>query len=424
MGILDEPISDENFTSEIGADINLIFPRIWLPFNTETIVPYYMTPQTRFSVGTNFQQNVGLDRQSLNSILSYNWTPSDLVKNTFELLNIEFVRNTNTDAFFREYSSTYSRLNNIAGRTDYTTLAGFDEYYNDENNLIIPTGADEFIDAVTAEGFSLDYNGFEEDLNDIESIAERKQRLTEDNLIFTSNFVYQRNNRTDINDNEFYQFSMKFESAGNFLSLAENIIPFNQSDTGKGLVFGVPYSQYLKTELDYIKHWDFSNSNVLAFRSFFGIAIPYGNSESIPFVRSYFAGGSNDNRAWNVYSLGPGRTNNENDFNEANLKIGLNLEYRFPLLGDFKGAIFADAGNIWNAFDNVDDPDATFNGLSSLKDIALGTGLGLRYDFTYFVIRLDTGFKTYNPALSNSNRWFSNFNLSEAVFNIGINYPF
>lgn len=424
VGILDEPISDENFTSEIGADINLIFPRIWLPFNTETIVPYYMTPQTRFSVGTNFQQNVGLDRQSLNSILSYNWTPSDLVKNTFELLNIEFVRNTNTDAFFREYSSTYSRLNNIAGRTDYTTLAGFDEYYNDENNLIIPTGADEFIDAVTAEGFSLDYNGFEEDLNDIESIAERKQRLTEDNLIFTSNFVYQRNNRTDINDNEFYQFSMKFESAGNFLSLAENIIPFNQSDTGKGLVFGVPYSQYLKTELDYIKHWDFSNSNVLAFRSFFGIAIPYGNSESIPFVRSYFAGGSNDNRAWNVYSLGPGRTNNENDFNEANLKIGLNLEYRFPLLGDFKGAIFADAGNIWNAFDNVDDPDATFNGLSSLKDIALGTGLGLRYDFTYFVIRLDTGFKTYNPALSNSNRWFSNFNLSEAVFNIGINYPF
>ncbi|NNE77341.1 MAG: BamA/TamA family outer membrane protein, partial [Pricia sp.] len=143
-----------------------------------------------------------------------------------------------------------------------------------------------------------------------------------------------------------------------------------------------------------------------------------------PFVRSYFAGGANDIRAWSPYSLGPGRTDAINDFNEANLKISLNLEYRFPVIGNFKGALFADAGNIWNVFDNVVDPAATFTGFDSLEDIALGTGFGLRYDFTYFVLRADLGFKTYNPAEEISKRWFTDFNFSNAVLQIGINYPF
>ena len=100
------------------------------------------------------------------------------------------------------------------------------------------------------------------------------------------------------------------------------------------------------------------------------------------------------------------------------------MEYRFPIVGDIKGAFFADVGNIWNVFDNVEDENATFNGFNSLQDVALGTGFGLRYDFTYFVIRLDTGFKTHDPALRGSERWFGNFNFKEAVLNIGINYPF
>ncbi len=158
--------------------------------------------------------------------------------------------------------------------------------------------------------------------------------------------------------------------------------------------------------------------------AFTGIAVPYGNSNSIPFVRSYFAGGSNDNRAWFPYSLGPGSTNNINDFNEANFKIALNLEYRFPIVGDFKGAIFADAGNIWNVWDNITDPAAVFEGFKSFSEIALGTGAGVRYDFTYFVFRVDMGFKTYNPANLPSQRWFAEYNFSNAVIQIGINYPF
>ncbi len=428
VGILDDEASEENFTSEIGGDINLTFPRIWFPIDTEKVIPYYMVPQTRFSVGTNFQRNIGLDRQSLNSILSYNWSPDNFKRSTIELLNIEFVENQNTNAFFNVYNTTYNNLDEIAD--DYENIDGFADLYDenvnpaadddDELELIIDEGTTGFTDLILNQGQALN----DDDFNEVRSIEERRERLTSNNLIFTSNYSFQKNNRESINDNDFFQYRVRFESAGNLLSLSENFIPFNQDGLGRGLVFGVPYSQYVKTEFDYIKHWGLSPTKVLAFRGFFGMAVPYGNSNSIPFVRSYFAGGSNDNRAWRVYSLGPGRTDNENDFNEANLKLALNLEYRFPIVGDVKGAFFADAGNIWNVFDNVEDSDATFNGFGSLGDLALGTGFGLRYDFTYFVIRLDTGFKTYNPALEVSKRWFSDFNFQEAVFNIGINYPF
>jgi hypothetical protein len=263
----------------------------------------------------------------------------------------------------------------------------------------------------------------QDDFNNVKSISEREERLTENNLIFASNYTFNKNNRKGPTDNNFYQFKFKIESAGNFLSALSYIIPFDEDDRGL-LVFDVPYSQYIKTDFDYVKYWDLSTANVLAFRSFLGIAVPYGNSDNIPFVRSYFGGGSNDNRAWRPYSLGPGRTDAVNDFNEANLKIALNLEYRFPIAGNFKGALFADAGNIWNVFDNVDDPEATFDGLKSLKDIALGSGFGIRYDFTYFVLRGDLGFKTYNPAEESSKRWFRDYNFGNSVLQIGINYPF
>ncbi|MET1257720.1 BamA/TamA family outer membrane protein [Flagellimonas sp. DF-77] len=428
IGFLSDNASDETFTSEIGGDINLTFPRIWFPINTEKIIPYYMVPQTRVSIGTNFQQNIGLDRQSLNSIVSYSWSPSNFQKNTLELLNIEFVRNTDTGDFYNVYGNTYNSLDGIADA--YEDVEGFEGFFDenvdaasdpdDEPELIITDGTTGFTDAILNQGLALDQDDFDQ----VRSIEERRVRLTSNNLIFSSNFTYQKDNRVDIKDNNFFQYRIRLESAGNMLALFENFIPFNQNDSEQGLVFNVPYSQYVKTEFDYIKHWSLSNTNVLAFRGFMGLAIPYGNSDNIPFVRSYFGGGSNDNRAWDVYSLGPGRTQNLNDFNEANFKLAFNLEYRFPIVGDIKGAFFADAGNIWNVFDNVDDPDATFNGFESLGDIALGTGFGLRYDFTYFVIRLDTGFKTYNPALIGSDRWFTNFNLNEAVLNIGINYPF
>jgi hypothetical protein len=422
----DPDIADNRFFNilETGADINLNLPRIWFPFvNTSSIIPNYMLPKTKLSIGTSFQQNIGLDKQTFNTVFGYNWSPTDFKKNTMELLNVQFVRNVNPNRFFTVYQNTYENLDNIANNYENEpALADYFETVGDSTDpqLIIPEGTTGFTKAILNGEVSSNATDYE----DISSIEERRVRLTENNLIFASNYTFTKNNKSGITDNDFYQFRFKLESAGNLLSGISRIIPFYKSEDDKLLVFNVPFSQYVKTEFDYIKHWSTSRTNVLAFRSFLGIAIPYGNSDNIPFVRSYFAGGSNDNRAWLPYSLGPGRTEDVNDFNEANLKIAFNLEYRFPIVGDIKGALFADAGNIWNVLDNVTDERAIFENFGSLADIALGTGLGIRYDFTYFVFRLDMGLKTYNPAEESSKRWFRDYNLSNAVFNIGINYPF
>jgi len=425
FGLLSDTSLPEDFFSEIGADINLTFPRLWFPIiNAKKIVPSYMLPQTRISAGIGFQKNIGLDKQTLNSILGYTWVPDNYRKNTIELLNVLYVRNLNPDRFFNVYGSSYRQLDGIADDyQDDPLLTDFFEPTDDPGNprLRIPEGTTGFTTAILEGTVPPNTTA---DFVDVSRIEERRARLTENNLIFSSNYTYTQNNKSGINDNSFYQFRFNLESAGNLLSGLSYLFPFNQNDNNNLLVFGVPYSQYVKTEFDFIKHWDLNRSNVLAFRSFFGIAIPYGNSESIPFVRSYFAGGSNDNRAWFPYSLGPGSSRDVNDFNEANLKLAFNLEYRFPIVGNIKGALFADAGNIWNVWDNVDDPAKTFSGFDSLTDIALGTGFGLRYDFTYFVFRVDAGFKTYNPAEVPSKRWFREYNFGNAVLQIGINYPF
>ncbi|SFR32154.1 Surface antigen [Robiginitalea myxolifaciens] len=427
FGLLSDDIQGEDFFSEFGGDINLNFPRIWLmPFvNNKNIIPYYMQPQTRVSLGANFQKNIGLDKQTFNNILGYSWSPDDTKNNQLELLNVEFVRNVNIDRFYDVYQSTYQRLDDVADDfEDNPAVAGFyepDPDNPDELVLTIPEGTAGFTEEVLVNGL-VPTNS--DTYAEVFRIEERRQRLTENNLIFASNFTHTKNTKTDINDNSFYQLRWKLESAGGLLSAISSIFPFEENDQGQNLVFNVPYSQYVKGEIDYIRHWSLSQDNTLAFHSFVGLAVPFGNADNIPFVRSYFAGGSNDNRAWFPYSLGPGSTRNLNDFNEANFKIALNLEYRFPVVGDLKGAIFSDLGNIWNLWDNEEDPAATFSGFDSLQDIALGTGFGLRYDFTYFVFRADLGFKTYDPSKPLANRWFSEYNFANSVLQIGINYPF
>jgi len=163
----------------------------------------------------------------------------------------------------------------------------------------------------------------------------------------------------------------------------------------------------------------------LAFRSFIGVAIPYGNSTTIPFSRSYFIGGPNDLRAWKIYDLGPGSTQSGLEFNVGNLKFISSLEYRFKIINSIKGGLFIDAGNIWDITNSsVNSSEARFNGINSLKDIAIGSGFGIRYDLSFILLRLDLGFKTYEPYLPEGNKWFSNYNFNKTVYNFGISYPF
>lgn len=407
--------------SEIGADLKLTLPRILFPGSTEKFIPKYMHPFTALSLGASTQKNIGLDKQNLTAITSYRWSPSDSLNHQLDLINVQYVRNLNTDNYFNIYRNSFQELNEIATSEN---VGANESYYTTTEagtrRLIIPEGANNFLRDYQQEDLGL--TG--EQTQNLNDIRERKNRLSEDNLIFASNFSYIFNNKENIYDEDFSRLRIKLESAGNFLYGISEIASLEKTENDRYSLFGVNFSQYLKTEIDYIKHWDLGRNKVFAIRTFGGVAIPYGNSNSIPFSRSFFAGGPNDNRAWQPYSLGPGSSGGRNEFNEANLKIALSSEYRYNLFGDLNSAFFIDAGNIWNVLDVVEQESSTFTSFADLQEIAIGSGFGLRYDFSFFVLRFDVGFKTYDPARESGNRWFKDYNFSNAVYNVGINYPF
>ena len=403
---------------ELGADIKLTLPRILSPFNTSKLIPKEMYPKTQFVLGASLQQNIGLDKELYSGKYEFVWTPNNRKKIAFKLIDLEFVNNRNSANYFNVYRNSYDRLNTIALKN----LDNLDDTWFEEGNLSIPSGASAFINAVINNQTTITEDDL--DYKTINNINERFERLTTNNLILGSSLNININSQESILDENFYQFRWKLDWVGNILNGILNIAGADKNDLDQYLFEGVNPSQYIKTELDFIKHWSLGRRKIIALRVYSGIAIPLGNANNIPFSRSFFGGGANDNRAWRAYKLGPGSSNNINEFNEANLKLSLNLEYRMPLLGKLNGALFIDMGNIWNVFDNVDDPQMRFDGFQDLQEIAIGSGLGFRYDFNFIVFRFDVGFKSYNPSLPQNKRWWTDHSFSSAVYNIGINYPF
>ena len=402
---------------ELGADTSIQFPRIMFPINLDRFIPKTMNPSTSINLNLTLQQNIGLDKQYFGASYQLNWEPNNLAKLNWKIIDLEFINNQNINNYFNVYRNSYDRLNDIGKQFNSNH-----NYFDFKGNLIIPEGANNFINAVLENQTSLTPENFA--YQDVNLVKERQNRLTTNNLIFGSSFGVYYNSQLNLLDETFFQFQWKLSLVGSLLNQILKSSRTEKNENNQYEIAGVTPSQFVKTEINYIKHWQVSQKTVLAFRAFSGIAIPFGNANSIPFTRSYFSGGSNDIRGWKAYKLGPGSSNNMNEFNEANFKLTLNLEYRFPFLNKMNGAFFLDAGNIWNIFDNINDPAYRFDGLKDLNEIAIGTGLGLRYDFNFFVFRLDTGFKTYNPALPKSSRWQTKYSIKEAVFNIGINYPF
>ena len=402
---------------ELGADIKFKFPRVLFPINLDDIIPKTKNPSTDITFSGTLQQNIGLDKQYFGAGYQLNWQPNSQAKLNLKLIDLEFINNENVNNYFNVYRNSFDKLNNIA-KSFNTNL----ENINSDGNLKIPNGANNFISEVQNNQTLLTEKNPE--YQEVNLIRERQTRLTTNNLIFGSSFIYNYNSQQNILDESFFQLQWKLNLVGTLLNEIIKSTNTPKNDNDQFEIAGVTPSQYFKTELNYIKHWQLSRRTVLAFRGFGGVAIPFGNANSIPFTRSYFSGGSNDNRGWRAYKLGPGSSSNLNEFNEANFKLTFNLEYRFPLIAKMNGAFFIDAGNIWNVLDNVTDPEYRFDGFEDLSEIAIGTGFGLRYDFDFFVFRLDTGFKTYNPSLPKTSRWEADYAIRNAVFNIGINYPF
>ena len=401
---------------EFGGDVSLELPRILFPANTEKLISKKMSPKTKISIGTSFQKNIGLDKQKFTGIIDYTWQSKKTKKHRVELLNAQFISNLNTGSYFDIYQSEYNSLISASDIIAQTTSIPSDNF--DTNGEIIPST---FINYVTNP-----INGFQstnlDEFNSVQNIEKRQDIITEDALVPVVSYEFTYNNSENFKDANFSFFRARIASSG---LLSSSLSTKTNTETGRKEILGIPVAQYIKTDFEYKKFWGSSSDNLLAFRSILGVAIPYGNSEEMPFSRSYFIGGANDLRAWKIYDIGPGSIRNGLEYNVGSLKILSSLEYRFKIINSVKGALFVDAGNIWDITktDLIEDK-GKFKGIKSLNQIAVGTGFGIRYDFNFLVIRLDLGFKTYEPYQEDSSKWFSNYNFGNAVYNIGINYPF
>ncbi|HEY8402647.1 MAG TPA: BamA/TamA family outer membrane protein, partial [Cytophagaceae bacterium] len=195
-------------------------------------------------------------------------------------------------------------------------------------------------------------------------------------------------------------------------------------------IFGLQTFSYLKANTDYRYYFPVNRRSTLAFRINLGAAYPLSISTTLPYEKYFFAGGTNSVRAWQPRRLGPGSYAPLDEEGEINyrferpgeLLLESSLEYRFPIIGFFEGATFIDLGNVWMLTKDNSRPGAEFKPSGFLSEIAVGTGVGLRLNLSFLVLRLDLGIKAYDPALKS----FAPFNkiLKDIVLNIGIGYPF
>lgn len=411
---------------EIGTGVNLKIPRILFPLKTDKIIPKRMAPSTNIGVSIGIQENIGLDRQNITGGMDYTWKSSKTTSHKFELLNVQYIRNTNVGNYFGVYQSEARKLDSIAFGAQFNNIAPtFETLVPDKDNPDIPKEPFEIIPDVYL-GYVLNPDNDFENLNPDEygiasNVNEQRSILIEDVLVPVISYAYTYNNRDGFKDNSFSTFTGRFNSSG---SLTTAFVK-KPTDGGKKKLFGLQVAQYLKTEFEYKKYWSINFNSTLVFRQFIGMAIPFGNSDDIPFSRSYRAGGSNDIRAWQTFDLGPGSQNSTLEFNTGSLKVTSNFEYRFKVLNSLKGALFIDAGNIWDITNSsITTPEAKFKGFNSIKEFAIGSGFGARYDFGFLIFRVDAAFKTYEPYNLDSNKWFRNYNFNKVLYNIGINYPF
>jgi outer membrane protein assembly factor BamA len=257
----------------------------------------------------------------------------------------------------------------------------------------------------------------------------RIKDLYTDHLIFAMKLNMNYGKTSEKRKRNSFYFRSDIESSGNLLqgiSMMMNTKAVNQEENYK-TIFGIRFAQYLKWSNDFRYYLNINKENSLAFRSFIGIGFPLKNSSFLPLERAYFGGGANGMRAWKLRYLGPGSYAGNDTRIESfgDLMLEGNFEYRFPIYRFLYGALFYDIGNIWLINDNYTYPDGAFSFQSFLPELAMDAGFGIRFDFSYFMFRLDLAQKIKDPALPAGNRWvFGSQEWFRPVLNFGIGYPF
>lgn len=353
---------------ELGLKGDLIFPRVVFPIPIKERFAYSV-PKTKISLGTEYQDRRGLYRlNSVSATYGYFWNANRFVYHEINPISINFVNLSRTSPVFEEIL---------------------------ENNPFLRLSFEQqFIAGVT---YSFAYNK----LMDVERT----------HSIF---------------------FGANLDLSGAGLNLLNELVGSDNPNQ----FLGFNYAQYNKGDIDFRYYLRFSEESLIAARLFGGVGLPYGNSVSLPFVKQFFSGGPNSVRAFRIRSLGPGSYVPETAdvggfFDQAgDIRIEGNIEYRFPIASYFKGALFADAGNVWLVNENEALPGGKFSS-NWLRELGVGVGLGLRVDVDFFVLRFDLATPLRKPYLPEGERWERSFRFDEGewrsenlIFNFAIGYPF
>ncbi len=358
-------------TIDLTLEANLLVPKLLLPFKFRNRY-FRFIPRTRINLSNNFQRRT--DFYTINSTnlkLGYEWQQNEKIRHQFSLLRVNQLSVRNKSESFQ------------------TTLDNNTRLKNSFRNV----------------------------------------------FIIGSNYIYTYNSTPKTDVTPYYFFRTEIGTSGNLISLAATGDPTGENPDK---FLGREYAQFLKFSPDF-RYYIPRRTNTLASRVLFGIGLPYGNSKELPYIEQFFVGGSNSIRAFNLRGLGPGSyfdetmaaTNNQLIDQTGDIKLEFNLEYRFDIVQYLEGALFLDGGNIW-LLDSEDRPSGVFKFDQFYKEIALGTGFGMRLDFDFFVIRLDAAFPLRKPVANGQFGWTfddlaiykQSWRQENLVYNLAIGYPF
>jgi len=352
-------------TIETGINADINIPKFLIPVKQENFSKYFR-PKTIINTGFNYQRRPDYTRYITNVSFGYKWKEFKLKTHIFNPIEINSVKIFPDSAF--------------ASKIDASTSAKIKNSYS--NHLTLDTRY----------GFIFNNQQINKQIN----------------------FIFFRGN---------------IEFAGNILNLLSKLTDKPKDDDGTYSFFNIKYAQYIRVDADF-RYYDVINKlNTLAFRFYSGIGIPYNNMDILPFEKSFFCGGANSIRAWEIRSLGPGAyldTSEINGFDKTgDILIETNIEYRFPIYKSLQGATFVDAGNVWLTNKNSSFPQGDFQFDRFFKEIAIGIGIGFRFDFNFFIIRFDAAVPIRDPNHIENERWVINdINTKKINFNFGIGYPF
>ena len=360
-------------TQEYSLETKLYFPRFLGPLALRRLTRDN-TPKTYWSLGFNYRKRPDYTRSAITASYYYQWNIGKYSSNVVTPLRLSSIKISDTDSAF---------------------MAWLDRLY------IKDSYQDHFI---LGSSYSFTFNN--------QGNGHRMHNYLKFNLSWAGNMLNAISKMTGATPNEHGDYT----------------VPWLETN----------YAQFVKAEIDFRHYIKTVGTNTIVFRAYAGVGLPYGNSNAMPFTEQFFSGGANSLRAWQIRSVGPGSfVNTENNGlvskypnMTSDMKLEANLEYRFKIFWVVEGAWFVDAGNIWsiNNDDRRSGGDFSFNRF--YKEIAIGSGLGFRLDFDFFIFRTDFGLKLHDPSLQDGKRWVFQddkqflFRPKNWAFNLGIGYPF